>query len=157
MTTTTIRRHIAAPRALVFRALLDPDAVTKWKVPDGMSATVHQFDAREGGAIRVSLTYHDATATGKSSPHTDTYRGRFTSIVPNERIVEEDEFETSDPALTGTMTSTITLSDAAGGTDLFAVHEGLPRGVQPKDNETGWRMALDKLAALVEGQVRTSD
>lgn len=70
--------------------------------------------------------------------------------------MEEDEFETSDPALAGTMTSTITLSDADGGTDLFAVHEGLPPGVLPKDNETGWRMALDKLAALVEAQEYSS-
>ena len=26
----------------------------------------------------------------------------------------------------------------------------LPSGLSPADNETGWRMALDKLAALVE-------
>jgi hypothetical protein len=30
------------------------------------------------------------------------------------------------------------------------VHDGLPRGVSAADNETGWRMALAKLAALVE-------
>ena len=48
------------------------------------------------------------------------------------------------------MTVTITLTDADGGTDLHAVHEGLPLGVSLEDNEAGWRMALDKLAALVE-------
>ena len=44
------------------------------------------------------------------------------------------------------------LADAAedGGTDLVAVHEGLPPGVSADDNETGWRMSLAKLAALVE-------
>jgi hypothetical protein len=42
------------------------------------------------------------------------------------------------------------LSDADGGTDLLAVHDGLPGGVSPADNETGWRMALAKLATLVE-------
>lgn len=26
--------------------------------------------------------------------------------------------------------------------DLFAVHEGLPPGVSPADNEAGWQMAL---------------
>ena len=51
----------------------------------------------------------------------------------------------------GEMTSSITLADADGGTDLFAVHEGLPPGLSPVDNETGWRMALAKLKALVEG------
>jgi hypothetical protein len=61
-----------------------------------------------------------------------------------------DEFETEDPALRGEMTITITLADGDGGTDLIAVHDGLPRGVSATDNETGWRMALAKLAALVE-------
>jgi uncharacterized protein YndB with AHSA1/START domain len=42
------------------------------------------------------------------------------------------------------------LTDADGGTDIVAVHGRLPPGLSPADNETGWRMSLDKLAALVE-------
>ncbi len=44
----------------------------------------------------------------------------------------------------------LTLADADGGTNLLAVHDGLPPGVPSADNETGWRMALAKLAAFVE-------
>jgi uncharacterized protein YndB with AHSA1/START domain len=151
MSTTRITRHIPAPRAMVYRALLDPHAVATWKVPDGMTCRVHAFDAREGGAFRISLTYDEPTRTGKTTSHTDTYRGRFVKLVPNEQVVEVDEFETSDPAMAGEMTITITLADAAdGGTELVAAHEGLPRGVSAADNETGWRMSLAKLAALVE-------
>ena len=62
-----------------------------------------------------------------------------------------DEFETEDPAMRGEMTITIALADADGGTELVAVHGGLPPGLSPADNETGWRMALDKLTTLVEG------
>lgn len=51
----------------------------------------------------------------------------------------------------GEMTITIRLADVDGGTELVAAHDGLPPGVLPADNETGWRMALDKLAVLVEG------
>ena len=43
-----------------------------------------------------------------------------------------------------------TLADAGDGTDVLAVHDGLPRGVPPADNEAGWRSSLAKLAALVE-------
>jgi len=150
MTSTHIRRHIDAPRPVVYRALLDAQAIAKWKVPDGMTCQVLQFDAREGGSIRVSLTYDEPTGTGKTTSHTDTYHGHFERLVPDEQVVEVDEFETTDPALRGKMTITITLADADGGTDLVAVHEGLPRGVSPADNETGWHMALAKLAALVE-------
>lgn len=150
MSSTRISRHVNAPRAIVYRALLDARAVAKWKAPTGMSCQVHAFDAREGGAFRISLTYDAPAGTGKTSAHTDTYHGRFVKLVPNEQVVEVDEFETTDPALRGEMTITITLVDADGGTDLVAVHEGLPRGVSPADNETGWRMALAKLATLVE-------
>jgi hypothetical protein len=54
------------------------------------------------------------------------------------------------------MTITITLTDADSGTDFLAVHEGLPRGVSTADNETGWQMALAKLAALVEAGQNTA-
>jgi uncharacterized protein YndB with AHSA1/START domain len=151
MGSTTINCHIKAPRAAVYRALLDPRAVAKWKVPDEMTAHVHAFDAREGGSLRISLTYDVPTGSGKTDPHTDTYHGRFVKLVPNEQVVEVDEFETADPALQGEMTISITLADVDGGTDLFAVHEGLPPGLSPVDNERGWRMALAKLKALVEG------
>lgn len=58
------------------------------------------------------------------------------------RGLEVDEFEMTYPVLRGEMTVTITLVDADGGTDVLAVHEGLPSGVSPADNETGWRMTL---------------
>jgi uncharacterized protein YndB with AHSA1/START domain len=147
---TRIGRRVNAPRASVYRALLDARAVATWMVPTGMTSHVHAFDPREGGAFRISLTYDEPTATGKTTAHTDTYHGRFVTLVPGERVVEVMEFETADPAMRGEMRVTFTLSDAGDGTDVLAVHDDLPPGVAPADNETGWRMALDKLAALVE-------
>lgn len=118
-----------------------------------MTAHVHSFDAREGGSFRVSLTYVDSSNPGKTTAHTDTYHGRFVRLVPDEQVVEFEEFETTDPNMKGEMTSTITLTDAVdGGTDLIAVHDGIPPGVALADNETGWRMALAKLAALAEAE-----
>jgi hypothetical protein len=48
------------------------------------------------------------------------------NLGPNERVVEVDEFETTDPALRGEMTITIMLADANGGTDVLGVYDGLP-------------------------------
>lgn len=154
MYSTRVSWHVNASRAAVYRALLDTDAVARWRVPEGMTARVHAFDAREGGAFRVSLTYDLPTGTGKSDAHTDTYHGHFVRLVPDERVVEEVEFETDDPALGGTMTMTTTLTDADGGTDVLVVHEGLPDAVPAEDNETGTRMALANLARLVESTSR---
>jgi uncharacterized protein YndB with AHSA1/START domain len=148
---TRVTRHIDAPRSKVYDAFLDADAVVRWKVPDGMTSEVHSFDGREGGTFRISLTYDAPDREGKTSAHTDTYHGRFESLVPGEQIVEIDEFETDDPSLQGEMRITVTLQDApGGGTDLVATHAGLPPGVAPADNELGWQLSLAKLAALVE-------
>ena len=141
---------MSAPRSIVYRALLDAGAIAKWRVPAGMSSRVHEFDAREGGSFRISLTYGALTETGKSAPHTDTYHGRFVKLVPDEQVIEVFEFETADPELRGQMTMTTTLTETAGGTDVLVVHEGIPDKVPVADNETGTRMALANLAKLVE-------
>lgn len=151
-TPTRLTQHVNAPRAAVYRALLDAQAVATWMVPDGMTSHVHAFDAREGGVFRISLTYDTPSGTGKTTAHTDTYHGRFVTLVPNEQVVEVMEFETDDPAMRGEMTVRFTLTEADGGTDVLGVHENLPPGVAPADNETGWRMALEKLARLVEAE-----
>lgn len=151
MYATRISRRVRAPRAAVYRALLDPAAVAVWRVPDGMTAVVHCFDAREDGAFRVSLTYDDPHGPGKSGPRTDTYHGRFTRLVPDELIVESVEFETDEEALRGVMTLTTSLTEEGGGTEVVMCHEGVPDVVPREDNELGTRMALDKLARLVEG------
>lgn len=150
MSSTHATREINAPREVVYRALLDPRAVARWKVPDGMTCQVHDFDPREGGSFRISLTYDAPTGTGKTTARTDTYHGRFVELVPGEKVVEIDEFETADPAMQGEMTVTLTLVEKDGKTTLHARHDGLPQGVSPEDNRAGWRMALEKLSALVE-------
>jgi uncharacterized protein YndB with AHSA1/START domain len=116
-----------------------------------MSSEVHEFEAREGGAFRVSLTYDSPDRTGKSVAHTDTYHGRFVSLVPDEKVVEEFEFETGDPELQARMTMTTTLADADGGTEVRIEHHGIPDKIPAADNETGTRMALASLARLAEG------
>ena len=149
-TSTRLTQHVHAPRAAVYRALLDAHAVATWMVPDGMTSHVHAFDGREGGSFRISLTYDTPTGTGKTTAHTDTYHGRFVKLVPHEQVIQVMEFETEDDSLRGEMTITFTLTEADGGTDVLGVHANLPPGVAPADNETGWRMALEKLARLVE-------
>jgi uncharacterized protein YndB with AHSA1/START domain len=150
MTATRISRRVNAPRQKVYRALIDPSAVATWMVPTGMTSHVHAFDPREGGAFRISLTYDAPTGAGKTTAHTDTYHGRFVQLVPDEKVVEVVEFEAADPAMQGEMTITISLADAEGGTEILAVHDRLPAGLSPADNEAGWRSSLAKLAALVE-------
>ena len=149
MSTTRVTATFAAPRDAVYRALTEPELIARWRYPEGMRSEVEELG---GGGLRVTLTYDAPDARGKTTAHSDTYRARFTRLVPDELVVEVDEFETGDPDLRGEMTTTVTLRDgAAGGTELTAVHEGVPAGIPPEQNELGWRMALDRLAALLGG------
>jgi uncharacterized protein YndB with AHSA1/START domain len=151
VTTTRVVRTIDAPRAAVYRALLDAGAVESWMVPDGMTSEVHAFDPREDGEFRISLTYDRPTTAGKTTAQTDSFHGHFRRLVPDAEVVQVVEFDTDDPSMSGAMTITYRLEDIDGATELTGVHEGLPPGVAPADNELGWRISLDKLAALVEG------
>lgn len=155
MSTTELARTIAAPRHAVYAALLDPAAVQRWMVPDGMTAEVHAFEPVEGGSFRISLTYDAPDGAGKSGGNTDTYHGTFARLVPDHEVIQVVEFETDDPSMQGEMTITYQLTDAGladgtVGTMITGSHEGLPPGVSVADNELGWRTSMDHLAALVE-------
>jgi uncharacterized protein YndB with AHSA1/START domain len=149
---TKVSRIIQAPRAAIYAACLDPDALAAWRAPDGMTARVHAFDAREGGSYRMSLTYTDPrhSPAGKTSDDTDTFEGSFLELVPNEKIVELIRFDSPEPAFAGEMTMTTSLADAEGGTEVTVLCEDIPSGISPEDNELGSRLALRNLAKLFE-------
>ena len=52
--------------------------------------------------------------------------------------------------MAGEMTVTYLLSDVGDGTELIGIHENVPPGIAPEDNELGWSMSMGKLADLVE-------
>jgi uncharacterized protein YndB with AHSA1/START domain len=149
---TRISRTIWAPRKAVYRAFLDRDALAAWLPPETMTGHVHAFDPREGGALRMSLTYQDPQQSpgGKTTEDTDTVQGRFVELVPDEKIVWAVEFESQDPAFAGEMRVTFSLADADGGTEVSVLCEDIPRGVRLEDNEMGCRSSLQKLAAFLE-------
>jgi uncharacterized protein YndB with AHSA1/START domain len=149
---TRVSRIIKAPRRTIYQAFLDPQALVSWLPPAGMKGRVHEFDAREGGAYRMSLTYveSDHSPRGKTSDHTDVVRGQFAELIPHERIVQQVEFESKDPAFAGPMTITWSLVDVPGGTEVTVLCENAPEGIRPNDHEVGIRSTLENLAAFTE-------
>lgn len=149
--TSRVSRTIAAPRGVVYRACLDPDALAAWRAPDNMTGEMHRFDPRIGGGYRMSLTYRDATGSpGKTSGGADTFEGRFVELVPDTKIVEVVVFDSADPRFSGEMTITTRLADAGSGTEVTMTFENMPAGIRPEDNAEGSRQSLRKLAALLE-------
>lgn len=141
--TGTVRLHrvFTAPAERVYRAFLDAAACAKWLPPDGFTCTVHELDARVGGKYRMSFT-NFTTGEGHS------FGGTYLELVPNERIVHDDRFESPD--LPGTMLTTISLRAVSCGTELSVVQEGIPDAIPPEQCYLGWQESLTLLERLVE-------
>lgn len=151
--TTVVSRVIEVPPGAVYRAFLDREAMAAWLPPGSMSGIVHEFDPREGGAFSMSLVYpdDDRSSRGKSSASTDTFKGRFEKLVPDQEIVWTSVFESADVAFSGEMTVTTTLEPVAGGTNVTITCANIPPGIKPEDNEEGCRASLEKLASFLGG------
>lgn len=146
MSTHTIRLHrvLRATPERIYRAFLDPDAMTKWLPPHGFTGTVQHLDAKVGGTYRMSFTHF---ASGASR----AFGGEYLELVPNERIRHTDRFD--DPNLPGEMRTTIALRQVSCGTEVDIVQEGVPAVIPPEACYLGWQESLALLALLVEAEV----
>ena len=142
----TIRLHrvLRATPDRVYRAFLDPAAMVKWLPPNGFTATVHEMDARVGGAHRMSFTNF---TTGKSH----SFGGKYLELSPNERIRYTDKFD--DKNLPGEMQVTVSLKKVSCGTELNVVQEGVPEVIPPEACYRGWQESLVLLGKLVEAEI----
>jgi uncharacterized protein YndB with AHSA1/START domain len=136
-----LERVIAAPRAKVFRAWLDPELLARWMGPDGHSVVVATVDERVGGAHVVELI-------GPDGGH-HSFTSVIEELVPDERLVLTFKFhpESAETLLT------LTFADAVdGGTLLRLSHERVTGdGLTGQNVNAGWSQTLAKLQTLIEG------
>lgn len=143
-----ITRHIAAPRARVYRALLDPALLTRWMHPPGdcVGGDV-VVEERPGGRHRVEYL------TGEGVRH--VFDSTIVELVEDERVVLDFAFEGPEGGdqREGDTVLTFALADApGGGTDLRLVHERVTLGDQlnQQNVNAGWNGAIDRLVALTD-------
>jgi uncharacterized protein YndB with AHSA1/START domain len=140
----------ASPES-VYNALIDPDALTVWLPPAGMSGRFEQFDARPGGSYRLVLTYTSETsAAGKSTLDTDVVDARFLELVPGVRVTQAVDFVSDDPAYAGTMVITWAFSPTDGGTHVEVRADNVPVGISADDHAAGLASSLTNLAAYLD-------
>ena len=146
MSTNTIRLHrvLRATPERVYRAFLDPDAMSKWLPPNGFTGKVHQMDAKVGGTYKMSFTNF---TTGKSH----SFGGEYRELTPNERIRYTDKFD--DPNLPGEMQVTVNLKKVSVGTELNIEQAGVPAVIPAEACYLGWQESLTLLAKLVEAEI----
>lgn len=142
-----ITRVFDAPRALVFKAWIEPAQVAQWWGPAGFTNPVCEVDARAGGAIRIHMRGPDGTVY----PMT----GIFREIVEPERIifVSGAHADDGEKPIFEVMT-TVTFEESGGKTTLtLRAHPfNLTPGAEQylSGMEQGWGQSLDRLGAFTE-------
>src|SRR5258706_11163179 len=137
--TVRLHRVLVAKPEKVYRAFIEADALAKWLPPNGFACTVHQLDAKVGGAHKMSFRNF---STGNSH----SFGGEYVELVPFEKIRYSDRFD--DPNLPGQMHATISLRQVSCGTELTIVQEGVPEVIPVEMCYLGWQESLVQLAKL---------
>ena len=139
-----LHRVLRTPPDKVYRAFLEPGALSKWMPPYGFTCTVHQLEAVVGG--RFKLSFHNF---GTGQAH--AFGGEYLELKPNELIRYTDVFE--DPNLPGVLQVTVTLRPVLCGTEIRIEQSGLPEMIPLEMCYLGWQESLAQLATLVEPEI----
>ena len=134
----TFTRVLDAPRELVFRAFIEPEQLTQFWGPAGVSTPLERIviEPRPGGRFETVMVND---ADGAEYPT----KGVFIEIDEPERLVFGDP--------DGPERQTITFLDLGGKTELTIHQEGLPAAYRTPESLEGFNSYLDKLAAYVAG------
>jgi uncharacterized protein YndB with AHSA1/START domain len=143
-----ITREFEAPRHLVYRAWTTPELIMRWWSGERGEVTVADVDLRVGGTWRYLMVANEGFEVG--------FHGEFHEIVPDERIVNTEAYDTgpgadqaadADPTLV-----TTTFTEEGGRTTMVQVVECHSREVRDaivaSGMEEGMQESMDKLEAV---------
>lgn len=137
-------RHVFdAPRAVVFRALTEPELVANWYGPRIYETIVDELDPRPGGRWR----FINRNADGQEF----SFRGVFHTVTPD-LIIQTSEFE-GVPGHVGLETATLTERDGKTtfeATALFPSVEDRDMNVA-NGMEGGARESYQRLEEVIAG------
>jgi uncharacterized protein YndB with AHSA1/START domain len=141
----TIVRVLDAPRARVWRAFREIDALKQWwGLPDGATMPSCTVDFRLGGAMHCQIE-------APGGPEV-WFKWIYREIVEGERFVLEQHFSDTngrelDSSERPVSTITLSLEDMNGKTKLTVVHSDMASEKFPvEDYEQGWSESLSRLA-----------
>ncbi len=104
------------PRAKVFAAWMDPDALAQWYGPSGLVIENQEADIREGGVWRFDMV---GEFEGQQQRFPNMMR--FLKIVPNEMIVVD--YGTPDPDDPERFYMTITFDEQSDGKTVLTMRQ----------------------------------
>jgi len=140
-----IKRVFNAPRALVFRAHIDPALIPLWWGPERTTTIVEKMDVRPGGEWHFTHRMPDGSGFW--------FRGEFREVVPPERLVQTSEFE---GALGNIVIDTITFEEHDGKTTVTTLEtcesQEVRDAIIASGMEGGLNESYERLDALITEQ-----
>lgn len=134
-----LRRTFAAPRAVVFRALTEPELLKRWYGPSGWRLVVCEIDLRVGGEFRFVCERPNGTRVGQ--------RGAYRELSRPACIVHTEWWEDWNP---GECLVTLELTEQAGVTQLTATTVFPSIEVRDTILESGMRRNAEELYARLD-------
>lgn len=134
----TLNRVLAAPRALVFRAFIEPERMKQWWAPPGFHILSCALDLREGGAWRMRI---QSDETGAIQTEVGSYR----EISEPERLVFTHAWVRRDGSLTPTTVVTVTFAERGEGTEVRFTQSDFHSPEFCRSHEEGWNSSLEQL------------
>ncbi len=134
-----ISRVFDAPPERVYRAHVDPNALSEWWGPTGYVNTIDRWEPRKGGAWRIVQKAPDGTE--------HPFRGVFKEVVPSKRLTWTFEYE---PLAGHISTQTVTFEPERGGKTRLTVRvlfadQGERDGMLASGMEWGMRQGYERL------------
>jgi uncharacterized protein YndB with AHSA1/START domain len=133
----TFTRIFDAPRELVFRCMIEPEHLTHFWGPAGVSAPLEHItvDARPGGVFETVMVND---ADGSQYPT----RAVYVEVTEPERLVWHEA--------DSQMTTTVTFTDAGGSRTEVRIHQvNVPETFQRAEAQAGFLTSLDRCAAYL--------
>ena len=128
-------QHIAAPPAVVFAFLTDPEKILRWM------GTEAQLEPQPGGLYLLNVTGARVA------------RGAFREVVPVHRLAYSFGWDGDEAVPPGSSLVEIDLIDQhPDGTLLRLTHTGLPNAEQCAGHAEGWAHYLGRLTEAAAGR-----
>ena len=141
-----LKRFYPVSPEKVWRAWTDAKALGQWFRPNAsFSIPVAEADVRVGGGFRILMV----NAEGEEFDLSGVYR----EVVPGRKLVMTWGWRVRQPGQESLVTVTLRALDQ--GTQLELLHEQYLDMENQPTHEQGWNGALDKLGAILKGELKS--
>jgi glutathione S-transferase len=137
-----LTRSIAAPRARVYDAFLDPKLLAAWFAPRGFTVPHVEIRAVIEGGYNVTMR----TRSGEQF----SVAGRYRELSPPERLVFTWVWQDGPMAALGETLVTVNLREQGEHTEVELRHSGFPSTDARARHVDGWSGCLNKLVDLLD-------